>query len=118
MPRAVKGQRFGGRVGGVPNKKTVRIAQEAAAMVAQTRQKRQKLAISVLGDFMTLFAGMAAYYQPPPPGQEAPPERKPDEAKFLTYARLAVETAADLANYQSPKFKALMVGGPSLDDDQ
>lgn len=33
-----------------------------------------------------------------------------DESCFRTYAELAVQTAKDLAPYQSPKLSAVMVG--------
>jgi hypothetical protein len=68
-----------------------------------------KRATTVLEEFMLTFAGMAAVYQPLPHGAEVPPGRQPDDAKFQAYAKLAVDTAGMLANYQGPKFKAVML---------
>lgn len=121
MPRGdhvKKGQRIGGRQRGTPNKRTTerleaeRIAQQAQAEVDKARQANTKLGKDVLEEFMKTFAGMAAHYQPLPDGMAVPAGRKPDEAKFLTYARLAAETAAKLAEFQSPKFKAIQVMTP------
>ena len=50
---------------------------------------------------------MAARYQPAPPGQPRNPHQ--NETKFLTYAEMAIKCASDLAEYQSPKFKAIAV---------
>ena len=61
---------------------------------------------------MKTFAGMAAYYQPVPENVAVPPGRKPDESKFLRYAELTVTTAKALADFQSPKFKAIQVMAP------
>jgi hypothetical protein len=51
--------------------------------------------------------GMAAKYQPAPPGQPKNPYQ--NETKFLTYAEMAIKCASDLAQYQSPRFKAIAV---------
>jgi hypothetical protein len=88
----------------------LRAERETAVAQAEGR----KLAKEVLDDFMVLFAGMAAHHQPMPRGQAAPPGREPDEAKFEKYARLAIATAADLAPYQSPTFKAIAVMTPQM----
>ena len=121
MPRGEnvkKGQRNGGRQKGTPNKRTTerleaeRIAQQAQQEVDKARQANTKLGKDILEEFMKTFAGMAAYHQPVPEGMAIPTGRKPDEAKFLTYARLAAETAAKLAEFQSPKFKAIQVMTP------
>jgi hypothetical protein len=50
---------------------------------------------------------MAARYQPAPPGQPKKPGQ--NETKFFMWAEFAVNCASDLANYQSPKFKAIAV---------
>lgn len=83
----------------------------SAGLMEGKDPKSRKRAVTVLEEFMNLFGGMAAVYQPLPPGQVAPPNsgRAPDETKFQTYAKLTIETAGMLANYQSPKFKAVMV---------
>lgn len=98
-----------------PRKSTIEKAliAEATSLKAQVNGKR--LAKDVLEEFMFLFGGMAAYYQPLPPGQPIPVDRKPDEAAFERWARLTVETAHKLAPFQSPTFKAVLVqSGPPL----
>ncbi len=121
MPRGEnikKGMRPGGRSKGTPNRSTTerlereRIAQQAQHEVDRNRQANTKLGKDVLEEFMRLFAGMAAAYQPLPEGMAPPPGRTPNETKFLIYARLTVETARDLAAFQSPKFKAIQVMAP------
>ena len=77
-------------------------------LAAQAQGK--KLAKNVLSDFMELFAGMAAFYQPVPAGQPVEAGRQPDENKFKEYAALAVDSAKALAPFQSPRFSAMMIG--------
>lgn len=113
-----KGHRTGGRQKGTMNKSTrerleaERVAQQAQLEVNKARQAHTKLGKDVLEEFMKTFAGMAAYYQPVPEGVAVPVGRKPDEGKFLTYAKLTTETAAALANFQSPRFKAIQIMTP------
>lgn len=113
-----KGHKTGGRQRGSANKATKeRLEQERVALQAQREVDKARAANTVLGKdmlerFMITFAGMAAHHQPIPEGQVAQPGRKPDESKFLTYAKLTVETARDLAQFQSPKFKAIQVIAP------
>jgi len=104
-----------GRKPGIPNKATQERALEAARQNAEAKANGKKLAKEVLEEFMLLFAGMAAAYQPLPPGTPVPPGREPNEAKFITYAKLATDTAADLAPYQSPTFRAIGVMAPNPD---
>jgi hypothetical protein len=115
MPLAQKGQRFGGRAKGVPNKKTIERAQMAER--ALTQVPGRKMAKEVLDEFMIVFAGMAAAYQPLPPGSQ---QTKPgaDANLFEKWARLAVETAAKLAPYQSPTFRAIVVAPPPAEKDK
>ena len=61
---------------------------------------------------MTLFAGMAARFQPHPDNNKGG-----DEEKFDKYAALAVDCAHKLAPYQSPTFRALVVA-PAPDSSQ
>jgi hypothetical protein len=67
----------------------------------------KKLAKDVLEDFMHLFAGMAAVYQPTAPGQ--PPNPHANEAAFKDAAERAIDCADKLAPYQSPKLKTIQV---------
>ncbi len=114
-----KGKRSGGRQRGTMNKTTKerlereRIAKQAQDEVDKARWAQTRLGKDVLEDFMKIFAGMAAQYQPLPRGMVAVPEgREPNEEKFLLWAKLACETARDLANFQSPRFKAIQIMTP------
>jgi hypothetical protein len=100
-----------GRKKGVPTKATLQKALIAERTVADARMSGRKLAKEILDDFMQLFAGMAAHHQPTPP-QAAQPNPNANEDKFEKWARLAVETAKSLANYQSPTFRAIVVAPP------
>jgi hypothetical protein len=82
------------------------IAQRIAA--EQAGRPGKKLAREVLDDLMFLCLGMAAKYQPLPAGVVAMNGQQPDEAKFIEYAKLAGGFAAELAPYQSPKFKGII----------
>jgi hypothetical protein len=110
MPNGVKpGERRGGRKKGTPNKATRERALLAKRVLEEQRgQPGRKLAREVLDDFMHLFTGMAAVYQPLPPGAVPGAHQQPDERKFLEYAKLAIDTAAQLAAFQSPKLKAVL----------
>jgi hypothetical protein len=85
-------------------------AEGASEVVAAAKTAGVKLATEVLRDFMHLFSGLAAYYQPVQEGKEPKPGRKPDETLFRVYAALAKDTAKDLAIYESPRLSAVMVG--------
>ncbi len=120
MPRGSnikKGMRPGGRKAGTPNKRTLEAVEKARIEVENARGANKRLAKEVLEDFMHLFASMAATYQPLQPGMEPDEKRSPDEEKFQIYAKLAVDTAKSLADFQSPKFRAIMVTAPAGGDD-
>lgn len=106
-----KGMRPGGRQKNTPNKATTERAELARLQNEESRRRGIKLGKEVLEEFMLLFAGMAASHQPLPRGVVRPGHVEREE-KFLTYARLTVETAKALAEYQSPKFRAIMVTAP------
>src|SRR5262245_18695386 len=73
--------------------------QRGAVFAAQAYQQavaedvNRKLAKDVLEDFMHIFAGAAAYYQPRTPAMEAlhGVNRNQNKAEFDNYAKLAVE---------------------------
>ncbi len=109
------GERRGGRHKGVPNRATIEKAKVAELALAEAKAQGRKLAKDVLEDFMHLFAGMAAHYQPIPEGQAVPPGRAPHEGKFGEYSRLAVDCAHKLAPYQSPTFRAIVIAPPPED---
>lgn len=125
------GKKTGGRVKGSRNKaiierelKAERDAMAAAALEDPEVQQAlaaipaaegtgKRLGKQILDDFANVLAGMAAAYQPMPPGMEnmpLPPGRKPDPDKFLKYATLAIYSAEKVAQFQSPKLSAVMVG--------
>jgi hypothetical protein len=106
---AAPGERRGGRRKGEPNKATIERALIAEKNLIDAKVNGKKLAKEVLEEFMFTFAGMAAYYQPLPDNQPAPIGRKPNEAKFEKWARLACDQAKELAKYQSPTFRAVQV---------
>lgn len=106
------GQRRGGRRKGSLNKATVEKALIAEQVIARAEMTGTKLAKEVLGDFMTIFADMAAKHQPIDEGQPIPPGREPNIDLFERWARLAVETAKALAPFQSPTFRAVAVAAP------
>jgi hypothetical protein len=109
------GRKTGGRARGTPNKATEeRVLLAKRILEEQAGKPGQKLAREVLNDFMQLFTGMAAKHQPLPVGVVPMNGAVPDEKKFLEYAQLAVSTAAELAPYQSPKLKAVMVSQETL----
>lgn len=104
-----KGVRLAGKRKGIPNRTTFERAEIARVEIERAKGRNIKLGKDILEEFMLLFADIARQHQPFPAGAEIPKGHKVDEAKFLTYAVLARDTARDLANYQSPKFKAIMV---------
>lgn len=109
MPKHGGPRRGAGRPEGSPNKATIAKLVEAEKRVEQAKQRGEKLAVEVLRDFMKAFADQAAYHQPIPDGVPIPPGRKPDAERFTHYGKLAVETATSLAQYESPRLRAIMV---------
>lgn len=118
MPRgAAPGERRGGgRKPGQKNRATLerealRAREEAARKaeidVGLAKLAGKKLAKEVLEDFMVLFAGIAGTHQPYPPAQPQNPNY--DAEKFERFARLTVDAAKELAKYQSPQFRAIVV---------
>ena len=91
--------------------KKINQARYAVDIVEEARQKHKKLAKDVLEEFMGVFAGMAAYFQPAPPGM--PEKASADPKQFRVYSQLTVDVAAKLAPYQSPTFKAIAVMAPA-----
>jgi hypothetical protein len=120
MPRKPTGKR-GGRHPGSKNKATIEreliASRELAAREAElaqgearilaARRAGQKLAKEVLEDLMNLGMGMVGTYQPYPPNQRQNPNY--DDDKFWRAADFTRECAAALANYQSPKYKAVAI---------
>lgn len=84
-------------------------AERATKEMIEARSAGVKLAKDVLEQFMMIFAGQAAKHQPLKEGVPVPEGRLPNEVKFLEYAKLAVGCARDLAPYQSPTYRAIVV---------
>lgn len=117
-----------GRPTGAKNKKTL----EREALEARARQIREeeakawvaektiaavptkKLGKEILDDFANLFAGLAAYYQPWPASAGVNPHE--DIGKFNYYAEKAIQAAAAVAAYQSPRLSAVAVGAAVVNE--
>ncbi len=118
--RAQKGERFGGRVKGTPNKTTTeriereRIARQAQQEVDKANLAKVKLGKDILEDYVGAFHNIAAVYQNRiatayASGQEP---KVSDIAAFKEWGGMVVSTAKNLADFQSPKFKAIAVIAP------
>lgn len=118
--RAQKGERFGGRVKGTPNKATTerleraRIAKQAQQEVDKANLAKQKLGKDILEDYVGAFHNMAVVYQNRiatayAAGQEP---KASDIAAFKEWGGMVVSTAKNLADFQSPKFKAIAIQAP------
>lgn len=131
MPRGARpGERRGGRAKGTPNRKrtereliekslksNIKSAEDlerakiaAMAVQAARREGGAKLAKDKIEDYMATLEGMAGFYQPRPPGQEANKNENFD--RFLSCLDLAVYCAVKLAEFQTPKLRAVMVAAP------
>lgn len=100
----MKGQKSGGRKPGALNKKTVEHLKTAGKQISEAKKLGKPLAIEVLDNLMNTAMAMASKYQPPTSDQ--PPR---DHDKFLQWIQTAGLFAKNLADFQSPKFKAVMV---------
>ena len=86
----------------------------------ETQMTGRKLGKEVIEEFMNMFGGMAAAFQPQPAtqGQPLTPQdmkrwgASVDEPLFEKYARLALKAANDLADFQSPKFAPVHAPAP------
>jgi hypothetical protein len=106
------GERRGGRPKGGKNKATLERAVIAERIMNETQMTGRKLGKEVIEEFMNMFGGIAAAFQPQPAAQGQPltPQdmkrwgASADEPLFEKYAKLALKAANDLADFQSPKF--------------
>jgi hypothetical protein len=95
MPRGSKpGERSGGRANGAPNRLTLERERGLANAVGADAYAG-KLGKEMMIAAMREFNALARRYHPD--------GREPDEAKFVTYLKLASDTGRDLAPFQSPK---------------
>lgn len=108
MPRgSAKGEHRGGRKLGTKNRSTIERALIAERTVDNARKVGKELGVDVMEKFMFLFAGIATTNQPYPPSQPQNPDYNED--RFEKYARLTLDAAKEVAKYQSPQFRAIMV---------
>jgi hypothetical protein len=121
MPRGSKpGERRGGRPKGGRNKTTLERALVAERVLKETQMTGRKLGKEVLEEFMNMFGGIAASFQPLPeiPGQSLTSRDikrwagGADEPLFEKYAKLALKAASELADFQSPRFAPVHVPAP------
>lgn len=113
----LKGRKLGGRTKNTPNKATVERAEIARLQNEESVRKGIKLGKQMLEDYMMAFHNQAVVFQPLPAGVSIP-GRTPDPAQFMAWGRLVVETAYKLADFQSPKFRAIQVVAPADDRQQ
>lgn len=114
------GERRGGKQKGTPNRATTerleqeRIARQAQAEVNKAYASKVKLGKEVLEDYMMAFHAVAATYQNKIAAslQRQAEPGKEDLASFKEWGGMVVETARRLAEFQSPKFKAIAVVAP------
>jgi hypothetical protein len=102
MPRGSRpGERRGGRTKGTPNRATVERAAIAARITAEAEMRDQKLGKEILAKYAARFDELADARH-----------LAGDAAGFERWARLACATAKDLAPYQSPTFRAVVIAPP------
>lgn len=83
---------------------------EARAKLAQHQNREtngHRLAVEVLNDVMHVCYGLMAKHQPAALGEALAPGREPNDDKFKEYMRFTMDAAADLAPFQSAKFKSV-----------
>jgi hypothetical protein len=95
----------GGRKVGTPNKATIEKALIAEREALQARVEGRKLARDVLDQLMHIFFNMAELYAPQP-GQKPDPEQA---LQFERWSMHAFHVASELAPFQSPTYRAVMV---------
>jgi hypothetical protein len=137
MPRAQKGQRFGGRTKGTPNKATLerlereRIAEQVALQTAVAAQcapgaereivqagaERRKLGKERLEELLEIAIGATAFFQPTlKNGVEQNPNA--DWTQFQKWFQIAHAVAATVSPFQSPTFRAIMVAAQPTRHDE
>ena len=109
MPRAQKGQRFGGRQKGSLNKSTLEKQRKAAEAVAaeliQAKAEGRKLAKEHMQDLLPVLVRMVAYYQPTVPGMPKNPHGNAEQFERWLWHFLAL--CRSLAPYESATFRAV-----------
>jgi len=110
MPRAKKGQRFGGRAKGVKNKSTILREQKQAAAIAEIIDSGKPLAITVLQKAMEFAEGATAAFRPTlqadvARGQAVNPDGSVEE--FGKWFDRWLKVASELATYQTARIKPM-----------
>jgi hypothetical protein len=100
------GERRGGRTKGTPNRATVERSAIAARITAEANMRGQPLAKEILAKYAARFDKMADARH-----------LAGDVAGFERWARLACATAKDLAPYQSPTYRAVVITPPPDEGD-
>jgi len=95
----------GGRKVGTPNKATIEKALIAERETLQARAEHRRLAKDVLDRLMGMFINMAELYEPQP-GQKPDPQQA---LQFERWSMHAFHVASELASFQSPTYRAVMV---------
>jgi len=92
---------------------TIEKALLAERLMKEAAMSGEKLAKEVLNDFMKAFANVAIASQPPAENVDKWLMTKKAQ-QFEKWSTLAVNTAKELAKYQSPTMKAIEVGPTNL----
>jgi hypothetical protein len=96
---AKPGERRGGRAKGTPNRTTTEAALRAAREVQEAKQSGRKLGKEILSEFANIFRERAF-------------KARTNEKRFAVWARLACDTAARLAPYESPQYARIETPAP------
>lgn len=115
MPRGAKpGERRGGKQKGTLNKATIEKAIIAERIVNEATMAGRKLGKEQVEEFMVLFAGLAASFQPTSTERTAIEAwaKTASEPLFEKYAKMSVACGVQLAEYQSPKMGRVQVPAP------
>lgn len=119
MPRGSSpGERRGGRKKGVPNKATIEARERAARELDAAKAGEKQIGKDVIEEMMFIAKGATASFQPvseeqaqraQAAGQTNVKPRAGDMEKFGQWWDRTVFAAKELAKYQSPTFRAIMV---------
>ncbi len=115
MPGPKKGQRFGGRKKGVPNKSTILRQQKQAEVIAAVVDSGKPMALTVLQKAMEFAEGAVATFRPRTKGEllaGMPPNPDGDIEEFGKWFDRWLKCVTELAAYQSAKIKAMEAPTP------
>lgn len=111
MPAGAKpGEKRAGSRKGIPNKATVERAIIAEQVMNRANMAGKKLGKEKIEELAGLFSEVMAHYQPKRvEGDNGIVWDDKDEDRFYRYGQLALKAFSELASYQSPKVKAIMI---------